>query len=86
VIDGVLELLGLPGEPAVAGGTRRNRTHAESFSSFAPDVPEALRWLACDAMTSGGLLVAVDGAAADRIPGALIGRLHEGEPGRISVL
>ncbi len=85
-IDGVLELLGLPDATAVAGGTRRNRTHAESFSSFAPDMPEALRWLVCDAMTSGGLLVSVDEAAAGRIPGALIGRLHEGEPGRISVL
>jgi hypothetical protein len=37
-------------------------------------------------VTSGGLLVAVDEAAVGRIPGAVIGRLHEGEPGRIRVL
>ncbi|MDQ6744797.1 MAG: selenide, water dikinase SelD, partial [Actinomycetota bacterium] len=55
-IGGVSELLADPGERALAGGTRRNRAQAESFATFAADVPEALRWLVCDAMTSGGLL------------------------------
>jgi hypothetical protein len=46
-------------------------------------VPEALRWLLCDAMTSGGLLVAArPGTGA---PGQEIGRLAEGEAGRIAV-
>ena len=58
-IDGVLELLADPDERRVAGGTRRNRAHAEQFASFADGVPEARRWLVCDAMTSGGLLAAV---------------------------
>jgi selenophosphate synthase len=44
-------------------------------------VPEELRWLLCDAMTSGGLLVACAGEG----PGTRIGRLIEGEPGQISV-
>ena len=83
-IDGVLELLA-EGEGAVAGGTRRNRAHAETFAVFGADVPENRRWLACDAMTSGGLLVAVDADAAGRIPGAIIGRLVTGEPGTIAV-
>ncbi len=34
-IEGVLELLADEDETAVAGGTRRNRAHAEDFSSFA---------------------------------------------------
>ncbi len=84
-IDGVLELLADPDETAVAGGTRRNRSHAETFTRFADGVPEARRWLACDAMTSGGLLVAVDPQRAPELPGAVIGRLHEGPAGAINV-
>ncbi|MGB9183252.1 MAG: selenide, water dikinase SelD [Solirubrobacteraceae bacterium] len=84
-IDGVLELLA-GGDSAVAGGTRRNRAHAETFASFGAAVPENRRWLACDAMTSGGLLVAVDPEVADRVPGAVIGHLTEGEPGTIAVV
>jgi selenide,water dikinase len=84
-IDGVIELLDRDDERAVAGGTRRNRVGAERFASFGRDVDEARRWLACDAMTSGGLLVAVDGDRASEVPGVLVGRLLEGEPGTISV-
>jgi selenide,water dikinase len=82
-IDGVSELLSDPEERAVAGGTRRNRAHAERFATFADGVGEASRWLACDAMTSGGLLIAVDPGRADELPGHTIGRLREGEPGTI---
>jgi selenide,water dikinase len=39
-----------------------------------------------DAMTSGGLLVAVDAARAAELPGTVIGRLVEGEPGAIRVV
>jgi selenide,water dikinase len=85
-IDGVLELLARNDERAVAGGTRRNRAHAESFASFAEGIDDARRWLVCDAMTSGGLLVAVAPARAHEVPGAVIGQLVEGEPGTISVL
>jgi selenide, water dikinase len=84
-IDGVVQLLSDPGERAVAGGTRRNRAHAEEFAVFSEEVPEALRWLVCDAMTSGGLLAAVDIDRAASVPGAVVGRLIEGEPGTIRV-
>jgi selenide, water dikinase len=81
-IDGVLDLLMGP-EPPVAGGTRRNREWVEEWVTWHNSVPEHLRWLLCDAMTSGGLLVAAPpGSGA---PGAHIGRLVEGEPGRIAV-
>jgi selenide,water dikinase len=85
-IDGVVELLADPDDAAVAGGTRRNRAYAEEFAAFGDGVPEALRWLVCDAMTSGGLLVAVDPARAGEVPGAVIGRLLEGPAGTISVV
>ncbi|MEA2146499.1 MAG: selenide, water dikinase [Solirubrobacteraceae bacterium] len=85
-ITGVLDLLADPSEGAVAGGTRRNRAHAEEFSAFAASVPEAQRWLVCDAMTSGGLLAAVAPERAAEIPGTVIGRLVEGDAGTISVV
>jgi selenide, water dikinase len=81
-IDGVLELL-REDEPPIAGGTRRNREWVEPFIELGSAVPEELVWLICDAMTSGGLLVAA--APGSSAPGARIGRLVEGEPGRIAV-
>jgi selenide,water dikinase len=84
-IPPALELLGDPDQRAVAGGTRRNRAHADGFTVFAAMVPEAWRWLVCDAMTSGGLLVALPPDAAAALPGAIVGSLVEGEPGTIRV-
>jgi selenide,water dikinase len=79
-IPGSAELLSLD-EPPIAGGTRRNREWVEEFADWDSGVPESLRWLLCDAMTSGGLLI----AAADA-PGIRIGRVaNAGEPGRIHV-
>jgi selenide,water dikinase len=84
VIAGALEALALP-DPPLAGGTKRNRAHAESFTTFAEGVAEARRWLVCDAMTSGGLLAAVAPDRAAAAMGPIIGRLVAGEPGRITV-
>src|SRR5215218_8022030 len=50
-IDGVLDLLAT--EAALAGGSRRNRADAETFTRWAEDVAEPRRRLVCDAMTSG---------------------------------
>jgi selenide,water dikinase len=81
-IAGVLELLAREDERAVAGGTRRNRAYAEAFTTFAEGVGEARRWLACDAMTSGGLLAAVpDGMEI----GVEVGRLVDGPAGTITL-
>jgi selenide,water dikinase len=84
-ISGVVELLARDDSLAVAGGTRRNRDYASGFTSFDSGVPEALRWLVCDAMTSGGLLAAVPASEAESMPGFVIGRLVEGEAGEIHV-
>jgi selenide,water dikinase len=82
LLDGVLDLL--RGEdPPIAGGTRRNREWLEPFVDWDPGVSDELAWLVCDAMTSGGLLVAA--APGSGAPGTRIGRLVEGEPGRIAV-
>jgi selenide,water dikinase len=80
-IEGVLELL--ERDDAVAGGSRRNRDYAETFTTFGDGVPEVRRRLLADAMTSGGLLAAVPAGAA--MCGQRVGRLAEGEPGAISV-
>ncbi len=82
-IDGVLELL--ESDAALAGGSRRNRADAETFTRFAGSVPEPRRRLVTDAMTSGGLLAAVPAERAGEIEGAVVGRLVAGEPGTIAV-
>ena len=82
-IDGVLELLA--GDAALAGGSRRNRADAETFTRWDAAVPEPRRRLVCDAMTSGGLLAAVPPDHAAEIDGAVVGRLAAGEPGTILV-
>jgi selenide, water dikinase len=81
-IEGVLDLL-RGDEPPIAGGTRRNREWVEPRVEWAGGVAEERRWLLCDAMTSGGLLVALPPGAEG--PGTRIGRLRDGEPGRIAV-
>jgi selenide,water dikinase len=82
-IEGVLALL--EGEDALAGGSRRNRADAERFTTWAPAVSEPRRRLACDAMTSGGLLAAVAPERAGEIDGWLVGSLVEGPAGAIAV-
>jgi selenide, water dikinase len=84
-IDGVRELLA-DGDGAVPGGSRRNREYAEGFAAFAPSVEPWHERLVCDATTSGGLLVALEPKRAGEVPGAVVGRLVEGEPGRIAVV
>ena len=79
-IEGVLELLET--DAAVAGGSRRNRADAETFTAWG-DVPEVRRRLLTDAMTSGGLLAAVP--RPDEIEGWVVGRLVAGKPGTVAV-
>src|SRR3954447_20359352 len=81
-IQGVMRLL-RRAEPPIAGGTRRNREWVEPWIEWDDGIPEERRWLLGDAMPSGGLLIAAQpGTGA---PGAPIGRVVEGEAGRIAV-
>ena len=84
VIDGALEHLS--DGRGLSGGARRNRAYADGFTTFADGVPEARRALACDPVTSGGLLVAVAPERAPRIAGSVIGRLVTGPAGTISLI
>jgi len=81
-IEGVIALLA--DDRSVAGGSRRNREYAETFTSFEDSVGEVRRRLVCDAMTSGGLLAAVPAGAA--MAGARVGRLVDGVAGAIRVV
>lgn len=69
-----------------AGGSRRNAEYAAGFTEFAQGVPEPRRFLLADAMTSGGLLVAVPPEQGDRAPGVHIGNIREEALGTIRVL
>jgi selenide,water dikinase len=82
-IPGALELLA--DDRALAGGSRRNREDAESYATFADGVDESRRRLLCDAMTSGGLLIAVEPVRAGELPGVTVGRLVEGPSGTVRV-
>ena len=82
-IDGALDLAA--DERCIAGGSRRNAAYADSFTTFAPTVASERRVLASDAMTSGGLLVAVPPTRAGAAPGVEIGELLDGTAGAITV-
>jgi len=80
---------------AIAGGTARNVEYLESRVTF-EGLDETDRLIACDAQTSGGLLIAVSADRLDRLLGALrrnhvgpiahIGEITGGEDGHIRVV
>jgi selenide,water dikinase len=82
-LEGVEALLEDDG--AVSGGSRHNREYADGFATFVAGVAPWRARMVCDATTSGGLLVAVDPARAGELPGPVVGRLADGEPGAIEV-
>ncbi|MDP4161438.1 MAG: AIR synthase-related protein, partial [Bacillota bacterium] len=83
-------------QKAIPGGSQANRRHLEDKVDFAADVPEERRVVLCDAITSGGLLLAVPEERVDflisrlneakTLAAAIIGRVKNGESGRIAVL
>jgi selenide,water dikinase len=82
-IDGALELA--EDEGCLAGGSRRNAAYAAGFTSFAGSVPASRRFLLADAMTSGGLLVAVPPDRTGEAPGERIGTITAAPPPGITV-
>ena len=83
----------LPGALELAeggrGGCRRQpaqRRRRRRFADFSASVrPRPPGRSVADAMTSGGLLVAIDPGRAESVPGSVIGRLVAGEGGTILV-
>jgi len=82
-IPGALELAAE--EQCRAAGSRRNAEQAEAFTEWERGVGSSRRILLSDAITSGGLLVAVPEEGANRAPGDLIGRLSGDPAGTIRV-
>lgn len=82
-------------QKAIPGGTIANQRHLEGEIEFHENVPEELRLVLCDAITSGGLLIAVPEehlspllrqlATAQTPAAAVIGRVRKGQPGRIAI-
>lgn len=68
-----------------AGGSRRNAEYAESFTTWSARVPHERRVLLTDAMTSGGLLVAVPEDRHTVAPGVPVGRFVRGDAGSVQV-
>jgi selenide,water dikinase len=82
-------------QKAIPGGTQANRRHLEDKVEFTPDVPEELRMVLFDAITSGGLLLSVPEERVDLLlellnkygtsAAAVIGRVQIGVPGKIAI-
>jgi selenide,water dikinase len=78
----------------VPGGTKNNYNHVQEHVSFSDELDQMDRWILCDAVTSGGLLISVDGKDADLLMDKLrksgvdahfIGETTKENPGRIIV-
>jgi selenide, water dikinase len=83
VIEGSEELAG--DDHCVAGGSRRNAAYAAGFTDWSPTISRERRVLLTDAMTSGGLLIAVPPESSARAPGVRIGSLVDGPAGHIEI-
>lgn len=78
----------------VPGGTKNNYAHVEADIDFSSELDQIDRWILCDAVTSGGLLIAVDSGEAEGllqalvgagVEASLIGEVTDQHPGRIVV-
>ncbi|WP_372635507.1 selenide, water dikinase SelD [Cohnella sp.] len=79
----------------VPGGTKNNFAHIQDSVAFPESADQVDRWILCDAVTSGGLLIAVSPSDSDALLEALreagveasrIGEAVEEHPGRIVVV
>ncbi|KIL34256.1 segregation protein A [Cohnella kolymensis] len=78
----------------VPGGTKNNFAHVENDVSFPDTMDQTGRWILCDAVTSGGLLISVKGEQAEQllqelrdsgVEASLIGEVIADHPGHITV-
>jgi selenide,water dikinase len=82
LLPGVRELIEAGHVP---GGTRTNLELAAGYAEFAPALAESDRLIACDAQTSGGLLVSLPAGRAAALPWPAVGRLAAGAAGTVRV-
>ena len=78
----------------IPGGTKNNHDHVSDSVQFPEEMDQIDRWILCDAVTSGGLLISVEGSEAGQLlqelrhaglEAGMIGRVTEEHPGRIVV-
>lgn len=78
----------------VPGGTKNNFAHVSDEVTFPAGLDQVGRWILCDAVTSGGLLIAVAGDQAEQlqreltkagVEASVIGYVTDEHPGRIVV-
>ena len=62
-LPGVIDLAN---EGIIPGGTKRNLDYAEKFAHFSESLSPTQKLLTCDAQTSGGLLISLPEAEANR--------------------
>ncbi|MFC5405989.1 selenide, water dikinase SelD [Cohnella soli] len=79
----------------VPGGTKNNYKHVEADVTFPAEMEQIDRWILCDAVTSGGLLISVASEKAEAlladliragVEAATIGEVTEQHAGRITVV
>lgn len=78
----------------VPGGTKNNYAHVLSDVTFPDSMDQTDRWILCDAVTSGGLLISVSGEQGDEllhelkqagVDASIIGAVSDANPGHIVV-
>ncbi|SDD49885.1 selenophosphate synthase [Paenibacillus sp. UNCCL117] len=82
-------------EGFVPGGTKNNYAHLQGSVTFPEHLDQIGQWILCDAVTSGGLLIAVAGHQAEEllaglqqagVEASLIGETTSEHPGHIAVI
>ena len=80
---------------AVPGGTKNNFTHIKDDVTFSEKFDQIDQWILCDAVTSGGLLIAIPNEQAEDlhrglveagVEAAIIGEVTDESPGHIHVV
>lgn len=84
----------LAADGVLPGGSKANRSSAEAWLDVREGADDALAWLACDAQTSGGLLIACPMSEArsltermrhEGVPAALVGEVVAGAGARVAL-
>ncbi|MCR2822202.1 selenide, water dikinase SelD [Lederbergia panacisoli] len=79
----------------IPGGTKNNHAHIQDSVSFPENMDTIDQWILCDAVTSGGLLISVDGNDAEEllaelleagVEAAIIGEVKDDHLGKIVVI
>ncbi|WP_420808647.1 selenide, water dikinase SelD [Cohnella luojiensis] len=78
----------------VPGGTKNNFAHVQNDVTFPDEMDQTGRWILCDAVTSGGLLISVAGDQSDSllqelkeagVEASLIGEITQDHPSRVTI-